>query len=370
MAHVREIAFGATSKFSAQSWIYRLYSKTVSGITLIIVIYVDDGLVVCPSQQMIDDELNELNKVYKLKKLGRVSTFLSLQFVHSSSGILIHQSKYVKSIVSRYLDTSFPTRCLASTPMETSLAKNPSSPPFSDITLYRSAVGALQYAAQLARPDIAAAVRKVAQSLSSPSEEDWTAVKRIFRYLSKTEDFGIVYSRGQSMEMEVYSDASWADDQENRRSVGAFAVIVAGGVVSWRSKQQALIATSTTESETIALSDATKEVLSFRKLYVDLALPLSPSTRIFEDNVACIAIANNPSSSHARTKHFDVVTLFVRERIAFGDINLEYCPTFDMTADIFTKGLAKGPFDKLRKKLGMESLASWNSGSVKNGGSQ
>lgn len=342
-----------------------LYTKMVNGSQVIVVLYVDDGLILAKNQQIVDEELEAFNKVYKLKHLGRVSTFLSLQFSHTSFGIFIHQSKYVSSIVSRYLDTPIPSRSSASTPMDSTTSTNPSSPSFSDLTLYQSAVGALQYAAQLSRPDIAAAVRKVAQQLSSPSEEDWISVKRIFRYLSKTLDFGIAFIRGGSMDMVVYSDASWADDQENRRSVGAFAIIVAGGVVSWRSKQQALIATSTTESETIAVSDATKEVLSFRKLYDDLSIPLPSSTTILEDNTACIAISQNPSS-HGRTKHFDVVTLFIRERIAFGDIKLRYCPTTEMTADVLTKGLSKGPFETHRSGLGMVSLNHWIGGSVKN----
>ena len=58
---------------------------------------------------------------------------------------------------------------------------------------YREAVGCLMYAMVLARPDIAFAVSKVARFTSQPRHSHWTAVKRIFRYLSGTIDMGISY---------------------------------------------------------------------------------------------------------------------------------------------------------------------------------
>jgi len=53
---------------------------------------------------------------------------------------------------------------------------------FSDPTLYRSVVGALQYAT-FTRPEISYVVNKVCQFMSKPLESHWIAVKRILRYL-------------------------------------------------------------------------------------------------------------------------------------------------------------------------------------------
>ncbi|GAA5913710.1 hypothetical protein JCM5296_000009 [Sporobolomyces johnsonii] len=288
-----------------------LYIKDVDGSNVFVVLYVDDGLIVAKDKQVVDRELRALHDVYKLKRMGRVSTFLSLEFHHSAMGVWIGQPKYIKSILGRFGFDAV-SRHSASTPLDDHAVVNASSPLFDDVGLYQSAVGSLQYAAQLSRPDIAAAVRAAAQKVAAPTEDDWIAVKRIFRYLSGTVDWGLVFKRGSGMDLVVYADASWADDQESRRSVGAFVVLVAGGAITWRSKQQTLIATSTAEAETLSVSDATKEVLSMRQLSFDLGVQQPASTTIFEDNTACIAIAQNPSF-HGRTKHFDVVTLFIRE---------------------------------------------------------
>ena len=61
---------------------------------------------------------------------------------------------------------------------------------FHDPTLYRSVVGALQYAT-LTRPEICFAVNKVCQFMASPLDSHWTVVKRILRYLKGTLSHGV-----------------------------------------------------------------------------------------------------------------------------------------------------------------------------------
>jgi hypothetical protein len=131
-------------------------------------------------------------------------------------------------------------------------------------------------------------------------------------YLNNTVEFGIKYVKGASTVLAAYSLTSWADDAETRRSVGGYTVLVAKGVISWRSKRQSLVATSTTESEMIAAAETTEEVLSLRKPSRTFSFPPVGPTIIFEDNQAAIAISQNPTA-HGRTKHFDVAQFFFRE---------------------------------------------------------
>ena len=95
---------------------------------------------------------------------------------------------------------------------------------FSDPTLYRSVVGALQYAT-ITRPEISFSVNKVCLFMSNPSEQHWQAVKRILRYLNGSITLGLRLqaSKSSSFSVQAYCDADWASDPDDRRSTsGAF----------------------------------------------------------------------------------------------------------------------------------------------------
>ena len=125
-----------------------------------------------------------------------------------------------------------------------------------------------------------------------------------------------------------------------------------GGIVSSKSKKQQTVALSTAEAEYVALSAAIQEAMWLRSLLQELGVPQNEATIVMQDNQSTMAIATNPEA-HERTKHIDIRHHFVRDTIESGAIELQYCPTQDMIADIFTKALDKGRFEELRTKLGV-----------------
>jgi len=78
-------------------------------------------------------------------------------------------------------------------------------------------------------------------------------------------------------------------------------------------------------------------------------------TILMEDNQGAIAISRNPVE-HARTKHIDIRYHFVREAIKDRVIELRYCSSQNMTADILTKPLPRKQFEKLRSDIGFDTL--------------
>ena len=61
---------------------------------------------------------------------------------------------------------------------------------------YQAAVESLMYTMIGTRPDIAFSVSAVSQFSTNPGPSHWTAVRRIFRYLSGTKALGILYDGG------------------------------------------------------------------------------------------------------------------------------------------------------------------------------
>ena len=127
--------------------------------------------------------------------------------------------------------------------------------------------------------------------------------------------------------------------------------------MSWKSRKQRIVALSSCESEYITLADAAKEamwlilLLNFYNNKKIVNIDNQPVT-IFEDNQSTIKIANNPIMGD-RTKHFEVRYHKIREYIDAKKIKLEYCPTADQTADIFTKALGKVKHAKFTRALGL-----------------
>jgi len=75
-------------------------------------------------------------------------------------------------------------------------------------------------------------------------------------------------------------------------------------------------------------------------------------TEIYCDNKSAIALSKNPVF-HGRSKHIDIRFHKIRELIAEKEVVIEYCPTEEQIADIFTKPLKTESFYKLKKMLGM-----------------
>ena len=222
-----------------------------------------------------------------------------------------------------------------------------------DQPLYQSVVGSLMYLATCTRPDIAYAVGMLARFSSKPNQSHWVAVKRVLRYLKGTVNYGLLY--GDDSGVLAYSDADWVGDIDDRKSTSGYMFQIAGGPVSWRSKKQDTVALSTAEAEYVALANAAQECAWMRRLLSELGDSQRGPTNILEDYQSCIAMAKNPKF-HGRAKHVDIKHHFIREQVSDGSIELKYCPTGEMLADMLTKGLAQQRFSFLRENAGIVPL--------------
>jgi hypothetical protein len=121
---------------------------------------------------------------------------------------------------------------------------------------------------------------------------------------------------------------------------------------------QKVVALSSTEAEYIALTETMKEVVFVRALLRELQemqkTPTSmvqkapsedDSSVILGDNQGSLALAYNPEF-HGRTKHIDTRYHAIRQKVASGVIELDYCNTADMIADVFTKPTPPPTFAK------------------------
>jgi hypothetical protein len=171
----------------------------------------------------------------------------------------------------------------------------------------------------------------------------YIAIKRILRYLRHYPNRILTLGKGDST-LTGFSDASYSDDPGTRRCRTGFVFYIGNSLVSWNSCLQKSVCLSTTESEYMALCDASRESIWFRRLLVDLGEDIDEPTVIYGDNQSSIAIAENPAM-HKRSKHIDIRYHFTRQQVEFKNIVVRYTPNDIMVADDMTKSL-----DKIKKE--------------------
>ena len=108
--------------------------------------------------------------------------------------------------------------------------------PLSDPTRYRHLVGSLVYLA-VTRPDISYPVHILSQFVSAPTSVHYSHLLRVLRYLRGTISHRLFFPRSSSLQLQAYSDATWASDPSDRHSLSAYCVFLGGFLIAWKTKK-------------------------------------------------------------------------------------------------------------------------------------
>jgi hypothetical protein len=330
-----------------------LYIKTEGNDLLIVLVYVDDIIFGSNNASLVQWFSSAMQSEFEMSMIGELSFFLGLQITQRSEGLFLSQEKYLREMLKRFqMEDSTPM----STPMVTGckLSKDDDSPDV-DQSSYRSMIGSLLYITT-SRPDIMHVVGMVGRYQAAPKQSHLLVVKRIFRYLKGTMDYGLWYPRNHNFQLSVYSDVDWANCVDERKSTSGGAFFLGDSLVSWLSKKQGSISLSTTEAEYIAAATCCTQVLWMIQTLADLEVKYTTPIPIHCDNTSAISVSKN-LVFHSKTKHIPIKYHFLREQVTNTVVSLHYIPSKDQIVDIFTKPLAKAQFEYLRQKLGVTPLS-------------
>jgi hypothetical protein len=315
---------------------------------LIMQVYADDIIFVGSSNSLVARFAEDMSREFEMSMMGELHFFLGLQIKQSKERTFVHQAKYTKDIVRKFKMED--SKAMA-TPMSTTTTLDADEEgEYVDQKEYRSMIRSLLYL-KVTRPDIQFSVCLCARFQASPRTSHRQAVKRIFRYLRHTPDFGLWYSASCSLALHGSSDAEFVGCRLDRKSTSGTCQFWGSSLVSWFSRKQSSVAQSTTEAKYVVAASCCSQLLWITYTMSDFGeeytyVPLQC------DSTDAISVAKNPVL-HSKTKHIEVRYHSLRDNIEKGKIALIHVPTHDQLADIFTKLLHQATFTRLQGELGV-----------------
>ena len=326
--------------------------------TMIISLYVDDGLVSTDSVEEYRRFITALQERFELSADDKeVSWYLGVQVKRDIEAGWLHlnQEQYIDKVLERFKMTDCKP---VLTPMEvgtrlTSFDQpdwNNTTQTKSDIDTirgYQQIVGSLMYALAWTHPEIAFAVQQCSKYMANPGPSHIKAAKRILAYLKGVKSRGITYRRSEQNgnQLHAFADADHAGDVEGRQSVTGYVLILNGAAVSWQSVKQDVVALSSAESEYYAASAAGCDIIHIRRVLAGMGHDQVGPTPLGEDNIACIHMSKSSAMYH-KAKHIDVKVYKLRELVRDEVMQCYYIRTADQVADALTKSIPGPAFQQ------------------------
>ena len=266
--------------------VYRKFDKQRKEVVAYITVYVDDCIVGAKNPELCESEVNAISAKHPLKLIeSNMDAQGTMHFDMCGADIdynsrehtlKISMAAYIDKIIERFNMKGCTPRPIPGFPEENLYIKSIAS----DFK-FRAAVGALQWLATTARPDIAHSTNVLARAGAQPVTKSMQKCARfVFRYLQGTREIGLEYSPQIEKEFnEVYgalvghednkkmpieqvdkpvslfTDASFGVVYKTLRSITGVCVYLHGMPIAWKTKVQTLHTSSTTEAEWVALAD-------------------------------------------------------------------------------------------------------------------
>jgi hypothetical protein len=320
-------------------------------------LYVDDFRVASDQEDILNDVISMLEGTYSVK-VSAANWWLGMGIEHDRrAGILtISMRQAILGMLDDFGMTdckSQPTPAAPNTklhkPLEGSTDPEAASFP------YREAVGGLLWIARTGRPDILYAVCQLTQFSKSWDSTHVIAAKYVLRYLKGTMDICLTLRKADGFILEAFADSDYGAEPEGNnlpmRSISGMVAYLHGvGPIFSSASLEKTLSLSTAEAEYKATSKAAQYLVGIRQLMEEIGFPQTGPSTIYNDNAAAVIMVRQNYSSSA-TRHIKLKFHYIREKVSDGEIEVKFCPTTRMIADIMTKSLDRVKFARLRDLL-------------------
>ena len=325
-----------------------LYFKNHDAYGYIFIISWVDDLLIIGSKEGVEWTKTKLNTFFDCDDIGEMKEYVGCKIERRAELIKLTQPVLIQSFIDEFnVDQKYkpgtpaePGSVLANFNAEQSLNKVQQKK-------YRSGVGKLLHLMRWSRPDILNAVRELSKYMMSACEAHFKAMYRCMSYCVGSINKGLVLKPNgnwNDLIIRGESDANYATDLDNRRSVSGYAVFLNDAPVSFKSIQQRVVTLSTTEAELYSIVQCAQEMLFVQHVMESIDLKVSLPMKLSCDNKGAILLANNWSIG-GRTRHIEVKQYFLRDLKELKILLCEWRSSEHMSVDIFTKNTTRSIFE-------------------------
>ena len=333
-------------------------NKIINGKQHTITWHVDDLKISHVDPKVNDEFIKWVDKLYGDDEIGRVKAtrgkvhdYLGMILDYSNKNeVKIDMKYYVQNMLDQF---KHPLNEKYNSPAGENLFKiNPKSPKLNkqQSEEFHTTVARGLFVSKRARPDIQTTIAFLCTRVRDSTIEDWKKLVRLMSYLSKTKDETLTLKANGTNEIKWWIDAAFAVHPDMRSHTGAVMTLGEGAVQSI-SKKQKVNTRSSTEAELVATDDIAAQVLWTQNFLRAQGVEIKKNI-VYQDNQSAMLLEQNGrASAGKRSRHLDIRYFFITDHIQRGNLEVQYCPTEQMTADYFTKPLHGKKFIEFKKKI-------------------
>lgn len=339
---------------------------------IMVLTHVDDIPIAAHKLSNVQWFKTEFGRIFKIKDLGEPEKLLGMKITRNRAQgtIKLDQGHYIQTNLAKMSMTkekASPTH----SPMDSYEDLKPTAKMDErcDKQEYQSVNGTWMWPMTMTRPDLSFCMGRLSSYVADPTKQHRKAQKKLSRYLRSYPDLGLMFRRNGGR-LQGYSDSDYAMDKLDRVSILGYVWFLCGSPVSWMSKKQKSVATSTMEAEYMAMCSAAKQSQFLAAVLREMNCPemvgecsFQPTVKAAKDTVeelrpvkmkgdnqAALTLVKD-AHIHERSKHIDVAYNYVRNLWWQRKIAVEYCHTKEMAADGLTKPLTGPQFQNFVKQL-------------------
>ena len=350
---------------------------------LTVCLYVDDCLI-DGDEDDVKWFLEKISKRFKCKEAewlepGAPLDYLGMEVSIDTDKIYMCMENYISNMV-KMLDLEKARK--SNTPITVPVDASTRALTPVEKKRFMSALGCVGWLVNTTRPDVAYACSRIAQHMAQPTISALQAVEKMVCYLRDTADLALAAPLweadhtlcrdefGNHLEPSdtdfwaYFCDSDFAgnsETQNHRRSQNGYIALLNGAPVIWTSKVssvafahpkigEAHADVSSAAAEIYAAANATYDFFNISYVAEEAGLEVHLPIILQIDNAACEAFINH-TADRTKLKHIDCRQEWVKMIRNKKILLPTHVDSADNLADLFTKILDKGTFERLRDQI-------------------